>query len=148
LGDAALGEGGEDLAEDVVDVGGVEETVGKGGGDFGAKSRGFQELLLFAGVKEAEGGVIFVTEHAALASVGEGELTGIKSDGFGAFGFHGYLTEKRGVAPQSSRSTLRGRGSELRTAALRTEVSWTLVGGNANFMAHGSTLFTVCQMIF
>ena len=71
LGDPALGEGGEDLAEDVVDVGGVVEAAGKSGGDFGAKPRRFQELLLFTGVEDAEGGMVFFAEHTAGAAVGE-----------------------------------------------------------------------------
>jgi hypothetical protein len=49
LGDAVLGQGGEDFAHDVVDVGGGEEVAGEGGGDFRAKAVRFQELNLFFG---------------------------------------------------------------------------------------------------
>jgi hypothetical protein len=58
----------------VVDVGGGEEIAGESGGDFRAKFRRFQELLLGVGVEEAGGGVMFVSEHAAAAVVGEGEF--------------------------------------------------------------------------
>jgi hypothetical protein len=74
LGDAVLGQSGEDFAHDVVDVGGGEEIAGVGGSDLCAKVVGFQELLLIAGMKGAEGGVIDLAEHAAAAVVGEGVL--------------------------------------------------------------------------
>ena len=44
-----MGQGGEDFAHDVVDVGGGEEVAGEGGGDFRAKAVRFQELNLFFG---------------------------------------------------------------------------------------------------
>ena len=74
LRDAALGESGKDFAENVVDVCGGEEVAGKGGAELYAKSMRFQELEFFAGVEGAEGGMVFVAEHAALAAVGEGKL--------------------------------------------------------------------------
>ena len=60
LGDAVLGQGGEDLAHNVVDVGGGEEIASDGNGDFHAKFRRFQELLLGVRVEQAERGVMFV----------------------------------------------------------------------------------------
>src|SRR6267378_7142699 len=72
-GDAAVGYEIEKFAEDVVDVGGGAELAGDGF-EFLADFFLGEELLLFAGVDEAEGRVGLVTEHAALATVGEGEL--------------------------------------------------------------------------
>ena len=43
-GDTVLGEGGEDLSENVVDVGGGEEVAAEGDGELGAKLLGFEEL--------------------------------------------------------------------------------------------------------
>jgi hypothetical protein len=91
LGNTILGQGGEDFAEDVVDVGGGEEIAGEGGGHFGAKSMGFQELLLGVAVEETEGRVGVVAKHAAAAAVGEGELA--ESGGVGTrFGHGKYLS--------------------------------------------------------
>jgi hypothetical protein len=72
-GDAAVGYEIEEFAEDVVDVGGGAELAGDGF-EFLADFFLGEELLLFAGVDETEGWVGLVTEHAALASVGEREL--------------------------------------------------------------------------
>jgi hypothetical protein len=102
LRDAALGESGEDFAENVVDVCGGEEVAGEGGGELFAKAMRFQELLLVAGVEGAEGGVVFVAEHAAVTPVGEGELAGVGVSGFWAFGFHGTSGE---VASDEWRAT-------------------------------------------
>jgi hypothetical protein len=74
LGDAVLGQGGEDFAHNVVDVGGGEEIACEGGGHFRAQAMGFDELVLGVGVEEAEGRVVAVPEHTALAVVGEGKL--------------------------------------------------------------------------
>jgi hypothetical protein len=49
-----LGQGGEHLAKDVVDVGGGWETSGEGCGYFCAKLTGFHELLVGASVEETE----------------------------------------------------------------------------------------------
>ena len=54
LGDAVLGQGGEDFAHDVVDVCGGEEVAGEGGRHFRAQAVGFEELVLGVGVEEAE----------------------------------------------------------------------------------------------
>jgi hypothetical protein len=54
LGDAVLGQGGEDFAHDVVDVGGGQEIAGEGGGHFRAQAVGFEELVLGVGVEKAE----------------------------------------------------------------------------------------------
>ena len=94
LGEAALCDSGKDLAENVVDVRSGEEVAGEGGGELVAKPMRFQELLLVAGVKGTEGGVVFVAEHAAVATVGEGKLAFIGVTGFGAFRGHGNLGRK------------------------------------------------------
>ena len=83
LGDAVLGQGGEDFAHDVVDVGGGEEVAGVGSGDFDAKVMRFEELLFVAGVEEAQGGVIFLAQHAAAAIVRERVLAEFGLSGAG-----------------------------------------------------------------
>jgi hypothetical protein len=83
LGDAVLGQGGEDFAHDVVDVGGGEEVAGEGGGDFCAKAMRFQELQFGVGVEQPQGRVIFMAKHAAAAAVGEGELAEVGVGGAG-----------------------------------------------------------------
>jgi hypothetical protein len=75
--DAVLGRGGEEFAENEVDVRSGHELAGEGGGEFGAEALGFQELHLIAGVEETEGGMGVVTEHAAAASVGSLEMAAI-----------------------------------------------------------------------
>ena len=100
--DTVLGSGGEEFAENEVDVGGGHETAAQGGRKFGAKTLGFEDLHLVAGVEEAEGGMSVVAEHAAAASVRSLEVTavglGILRDGLlivccGRFlgHFHGIL---------------------------------------------------------
>ncbi len=66
--DAFLGESGEDFAEDVVDVGDGVELARKGG-KLGSELVGFEKLLFFAGVKDAESGMAFLSGHAAGAAV-------------------------------------------------------------------------------
>ncbi len=68
--DAFFGESGEDFAEDMVDVGDGVEFTGKGG-KVGSELIGFEKLLFFAGVEDAESGMVFFTEHAAGAAIGE-----------------------------------------------------------------------------
>ena len=86
--DAFLGERGKRLAENVVDVGGGEEITGEGSSELRAELLGFLELLLLAGVEQAQRRVRFVAEHAAAASVGECELTEIGVPIIGAFCGH------------------------------------------------------------
>jgi len=73
-GDAVLGDGDEEFAEDVVDVGGGEEAAVEGRGDFVAEALGLDELKFLAGVEGAERGMGRVAQHAAVAAVGELEL--------------------------------------------------------------------------
>jgi hypothetical protein len=54
-GDAVLGDGDEEFAEDVVDVGGGEEIAVEGCGDFFAEALGLDALEFLAGVEGAEG---------------------------------------------------------------------------------------------
>ncbi len=68
--DTLFGERGEDLAEDVVYVGDRIELAGKGS-KFGSELVGFEELLFFAGVEDAESGMALLAEHAARAAIGE-----------------------------------------------------------------------------
>ena len=56
-GDAVLGDGDEEFAEDVVDVGGGEEAAVEGRGDFVAEALGLDELKFLAGVEGAERGM-------------------------------------------------------------------------------------------
>jgi len=68
--DAFFGESDEDFAEDVVYVRDGVEFAGERG-KLGGELFGFEKLLLFAGVEEAESGVAFLAGHAAGAAVGE-----------------------------------------------------------------------------
>jgi hypothetical protein len=86
--DAALGQGNEEFAEDIVDIGGGHESTGDGGGDFGAEALGFEELHLVVGVEKAKRGVALVTEHAAFAAVGELKLAKMRIVGSGTFSGH------------------------------------------------------------
>jgi hypothetical protein len=70
LGDAFFGESGEDFAEDVVYVGDGVEFAGKGG-KLGGELFGFDELLLLAGVKDAESRMPILAGHAAGTAIGE-----------------------------------------------------------------------------
>jgi len=73
-GDAVLRQGGEDFAEDVVDVGGGEIVAGERGGEFGADALGLEALALFAGVEGAQAGMIAMAKHATAAAVGVREM--------------------------------------------------------------------------
>jgi hypothetical protein len=75
LGDAVLGEGGEDFAEDVDDVGAGDEVSGEGFGDFGAQPAGFENLEFGLGMEGTEIRVLGMAKHEAAAAVGEWELT-------------------------------------------------------------------------
>lgn len=55
--DAVLGKGGEEFAEDEVDVGGGQEVAGERSGKLGAEALGFKELLFLTGVEKAESGM-------------------------------------------------------------------------------------------
>ena len=68
--DALSGESGEDFAEDVVDVGDGVELAGKGS-ELGGELVGFEKLLFFAGVEEAESRMALFAEHATAAAIGE-----------------------------------------------------------------------------
>jgi hypothetical protein len=87
-GDTAVGYEIEEFAEDVVDVGGGAELAGDGF-EFLADFFLGEELLLFAGVDQAEGRVGLVAEHAALAAVGERELAEGGVDGVSGTGLLG-----------------------------------------------------------
>jgi hypothetical protein len=75
-GDAAVGQGFEDFGQDVVDVGAVVEVAGEGG-KFLAELIGFEELLFFAHVEGAKGGMALHAEHTATATIGELAFTEI-----------------------------------------------------------------------
>lgn len=103
-GNAILGEGGEEFAEDKIDVRGSEKVSGEGGGELRAKLLGFGELLLVASVEKAERRMAESAEHAAAAAVGERELAergigaiGSTRDRFGAFSGHGSLISMRNL---------------------------------------------------
>jgi hypothetical protein len=68
LGNALLGESGEDFAEDVVYVCDGVKSSGKGS-ELGGKLVGFEKLLLFAGVKDVERGMAFLAGRAAGACI-------------------------------------------------------------------------------
>ena len=72
--DAVLGDGGVELAEDGVYVGGGEKFAGGSGGQEFADAFGFEELAVFARVMDAVVGMVRGTGHAAVTAVGETEL--------------------------------------------------------------------------
>jgi hypothetical protein len=72
--DAVLGNGGEEFAEDVVDVGGGEEIAVERSGNFVAETLGLEELELLPGVEGTEDGMSRGAQHAAEAAVGEVKL--------------------------------------------------------------------------
>jgi hypothetical protein len=72
-GDAVGGDKLEKLADNVLDVGdGIE--IARERGELIGEVVQFEELLLLAGVEEAERRMRSVTEHATLAAVGERKL--------------------------------------------------------------------------
>jgi hypothetical protein len=90
-GDAVLGDGDEEFAEDVVDVGGGEEIAVEGCGDFFAEALGLDALELLAGMEGAEGRMGWAAEHAAAAVVGKLELATRGDAGAGIIVRHGCL---------------------------------------------------------
>lgn len=72
--DAVLGDGFEELAENEIDVRGGHELTGDGRGQLGTEAVRFDNLALGTSVEDAESRVVFLTQHAASAAVGELEL--------------------------------------------------------------------------
>jgi hypothetical protein len=91
--DAFFGESGEDFAEYVVYVGDGVELAGKGS-ELGGELVGFEKLLLFAGMEEAESRMVFFAEHAAGTAVGELAKT-LVAVGIGGIWLHWNLRIKR-----------------------------------------------------
>jgi hypothetical protein len=91
LGDAVLGEGGEDFAEDVDYVGAGDEVAGEGRRDFGAQLAGFQKLEFGLGVEGTQLGMFGMAKHEAAAAVGEWELAEFVVGLIGAFFGHGIV---------------------------------------------------------
>jgi hypothetical protein len=124
LGDAVLGQGGEDFVHDVVDVGGGQEIAGEGGGHFRAQAVGFEELVLGVGVEEAEGRVVAVTEHAALAIAANWQNSGLLERGSVIWG----SPLEEGFSPQRAQRTQRRKGgvmiSRRNEGRDRGEVYW------------------------
>ena len=97
-GNAVGGDQLEELADDVLDVSGGLEVASERG-EFIADVVQFEELLLLAGVEEAERRMRSVTEHATLAAVGERKLAESGFVGCGArtrllCSFHGDLRKR------------------------------------------------------
>jgi len=91
--DAVLGDGGEEFAEDVVDVGGGEEIAVEGGGNFVAETLGLEELELLPGVEGTEEGMSRGAQHAAEAAVGKVKLALLGDTRAGILVRHGSLLE-------------------------------------------------------
>jgi len=91
--DAVLRDGGEEFAEDVVDVGGGEEIAVEGGGDFVAQALGFEELEFLPGMEGAEGRMERAAQHAAAAAVGKWKLATSGDTNTGILIRHGSLLE-------------------------------------------------------
>ena len=92
-GDTVLRDGGKEFAEDVVDVGGGEEIAVEGGGNFGAKALGLEELEFLPGVKGTKGTMGRAAQHTAAAAVGEVELAAGGDTGIRFLVGHGSLLE-------------------------------------------------------
>ncbi len=86
-GHAVLRHGSENLAEDIVDIGGGEEVAADGRGEFGAELSRFEELLLVARVEDAKGGVAGRAGQTTAAAVGSLKSTAIGVGGFAGRGF-------------------------------------------------------------
>ncbi len=74
--DAVIGDEGQELAEGVVQAAGGLVFTGERT-EFGANAVEINELLLLAGMEEAEGGMGFPAGHAAVATIGSGMETAI-----------------------------------------------------------------------
>ena len=85
-GNAVLAYGGEELAQDVVDIRGGEEVTRDGGSNFGAEPLGFEELLLFAGVKDAESRMAGGPRQTTTAAIGSFKSAAIGLEGFSSRG--------------------------------------------------------------
>jgi hypothetical protein len=117
--DAVLGGGGEEFAEDVVDVGGGEEIAVERGGNFAAEELGFAELEFLAGVEGAEDGMSRAAQHAATAAVGELELAAFRDTCAGILVFHGNLSFEVDLSygeKQKSKSEIGNAKCEMRNA--------------------------------
>jgi hypothetical protein len=95
-GDAVLGGGDKEFAEDMVDVGGGEEIAVEGGGDFAAQALGLEELGFLAGVEGTEGRMGRAAQHAAPAAVGKVKLAARGDASAGIRVRHGSLLEFEG----------------------------------------------------
>ncbi len=73
-GDAVLGDGGKEFAEDVVDVGGGEEIAVEGDGNLVAQALGLEELQFLPGMEGTERRMDRAAQHAAAAAVGKLKL--------------------------------------------------------------------------
>jgi hypothetical protein len=92
--DTVLHEGGEEFAEDEVDVRGGQEVAAERSSELGAEAMGFEDLLFLVSMEKAEGRVILLTQHAALAAIGEKELAEMRIVGRRSFSGHGNLGRK------------------------------------------------------
>jgi len=91
--DAVLRDGGEEFAEDVVDVGGGEKIAVERSGNFVAQALGFEELEFLPGVEGAEGRMERAAQHAAAAAVGKWKLATSGDTNTGILIRHGSLFE-------------------------------------------------------
>jgi len=92
-GDAVLGGGDKEFAEDVVDVGGGEEIAVEGGGDFAAQALGLEELPFLAGMEGTERRMGRAAQHAAGTAVGKVKLAARGNASAGIRIHHGSLLE-------------------------------------------------------
>jgi hypothetical protein len=73
MGDAIQGDGGVQLSEDGVYVGGGEKFAGGSGSEEITDAFGFEELAVYTRVMDAVLGMVPGAGHAAVAAVGETE---------------------------------------------------------------------------
>jgi len=118
--DALFGERGEDFAEDVVYVRDSVELAGKGG-ELGSELVGFEKLLLFAGVEDAEGRMAFFADHATGAAVGElaKTLIAVCVEGIG---FHWKPQERKDLSAETRRAQRRSENGNFQECSSRPDI--------------------------
>lgn len=93
-GNAVLSYGGEELAQDKVDVGGGKEVARDRRTNFGAESLGFEELLFVARVKDAKSRMAGGARQTTTAAIGSFKSTAIGLEGFSSRGVSGRIFKR------------------------------------------------------
>lgn len=110
-GDTILGDGDEEFAEDVVDVGSGEEIAVEGGGNFIAETLRLEALQFLPGMEGAEGRMDRSAQHAAAAAVGKLKLAARGNTSAGILVGHGSLLEVDLCYREERNTKLEGQNS-------------------------------------